>query len=108
MRTIKEIAEKTLEKIKASMEFKPEPPRYQLDATNHAPTELQSHMWSGKFQQVISSHKGIESHFSERNDISCIYQPQAKTSFDSIKVKLFLRQQGFGTLKLYKKFKGYL
>lgn len=44
MRTIKEIAEKTLEKIKASMEFKPEPPRYQLDATNHAPTELQSHV----------------------------------------------------------------
>lgn len=50
MRTIKEIAEKTLGKIKALMEFKPEPPRYQLDATNHVPTELQSHMWSGKFQ----------------------------------------------------------
>lgn len=99
MRPIKEIAEKTLEKIKALMEFKPEPPRYQLDATNHVPTELQSHMWSGKFQQVISSRKGIESQFSERNNISCIYQPQAKTSFVSIKGETIFKATGLWHFK---------
>ena len=104
MRTIKEIAEKTLEKIKASMEFKPEPPRYQLDATNHASTKLQSHMWSGKFQQVISSHKGIESQFSERMIFHAYINHRPKHHLIQLKVKLFLRQQSFGTLKLYNKF----
>lgn len=119
MRTIKEIAEKTLEKIKASIGFKPEPPRYQLDATNHElhgqQLDATNHQLNYKvicgvanFSMLFLLIKELNPNSVKEMIFHAYINHRPKHHMIQLKVKLFLRQQGFGTLKLYNKFKGYL